>query len=63
MDATAIVRYVGTPGYANQNLTISQQLVTAGVATTYGSTSWSTASWSTASWSTASWATVKVRVK
>ena len=49
MDATAIVRYVGTPGYANQNLTISQQLVTADGATTYGSASWSTASWSTAS--------------
>ena len=49
MDATAIVRYVGTLGDANQNLTISQQLVTAGGATTYGSASWSTASWSTAS--------------
>lgn len=57
IDAEAVVRYVGTPGYANQGLTISEHLTTADGTVAYNSASWSTASWSTASWSTASWST------
>ncbi|PLS79361.1 MAG: hypothetical protein CYG59_13660 [Chloroflexi bacterium] len=57
VDATAVVRYSSTPGFANQGLPINQNLVTTDGSTSYSSASWSTASWSTASWSTASWST------
>ncbi len=60
VDAAAVTRYSGTPGFANQGLTINEQLIGPNGATTYtnnSSASWSTASWSTASWSTATWST------
>jgi subtilisin family serine protease len=60
VNADALVRYSGTPGYANQGLTISDNLVTTNGAVAYNSASWSTASWSAASWSTASWSTANL---
>lgn len=61
INAAAITNYPGTPGLANQGITINEQLVGPSGATTYtaasSTASWSTASWSTASWSTASWST------
>jgi serine protease AprX len=65
VDALAVVQYTGVPSYANQGLTINEQLVGPEGRTSYtgnSSASWSTASWSTASWSTAnsstaSWST------
>ncbi len=58
VDAAKVVRYSGTPQFANQGLTANEQLVGPNGTVVYDSAaSWSTASWSTASWSTASWST------
>ena len=57
VDAGAVVRYSGTPTFANQGLTRSNLLVTADGTNVYSSANWSTANWSTANWSTANWST------
>jgi serine protease AprX len=54
-DARAVVTYGGTPGYANQGLTLNLNLVTADGTTSYTSANWSSANWSSANWSSANW--------
>ncbi|HET7038116.1 MAG TPA: S8 family peptidase [Thermomicrobiaceae bacterium] len=59
VNATAAAGYSGTPGYANQGLLISLQLLGPNGATSYdlntSSSSWSSSSWSSSSWSSSSW--------
>ena len=54
--ADRVLSYGATPGFANQGVTISAQLVGPSGATTYAtSSSWSSSSWSSSSWSSSSW--------
>jgi serine protease AprX len=60
VNAAAVVAYDGTPGLANQELTISELLIGPDGATTYTiqqTGNWSTGNWSTANWSTGNWST------
>jgi serine protease AprX len=55
VDAQAVVGYSGTPGYANQGLTVSSQLKTPDGTTTYSSSTWSSSTWSSSTWSSSTW--------
>jgi serine protease AprX len=55
VDAQGVVRYAGTPRYANQGLTVSSQLKTPDGTTTYSSSTWSSSTWSSSTWSSSTW--------
>jgi serine protease AprX len=60
VNGAAVVSYSGTPGLANQGLTISELLIGPDGATTYTNQptgNWSTGNWSTGNWSTGNWST------